>query len=121
MNRGNTATKNNNALGLSTLVPKPIHHNRIGRLTGRSGAGSTPSGVTPPGRRRHTNAAPNTTRYPAESHLTTANADDYAVTVINLLGTMRPDDPKRTDGLLRIRHWIDKALAGETAGTAATA
>ena len=50
--------------------------------------------------------------------LTTANADDYAVTVINLLGTMRPDDPKRTDGLLRIRHWIDRALAGETAVSA---
>lgn len=45
--------------------------------------------------------------------LVTSNAEDYAVTVINLLGTMRPDDPKRTDGLLRIRHWIDKALAGE--------
>ena len=44
--------------------------------------------------------------------LVTANADDYAVTVINLLGTMRPDDPKRSDSLLRIRHWIDKALAG---------
>ena len=47
--------------------------------------------------------------------LTTANADDYAATVINLLNTMRPDDPKRTDGLLRIRHWIDQALAGKTA------
>jgi uncharacterized ParB-like nuclease family protein len=47
--------------------------------------------------------------------LLTANADDYAVTVINLLGTMKSDDPKRTDGLLRIRHWIDKALAGEAA------
>jgi hypothetical protein len=45
--------------------------------------------------------------------LTTSNAEDYAITVINLLGTMRPDDPKRTDGLLRIRHWIDQALAGE--------
>lgn len=51
--------------------------------------------------------------------LTTANAEDYAVTVINLLGTMRPDDPKRTDGLLRIRHWIDKALGGETAAASA--
>ena len=50
--------------------------------------------------------------------LLTANADDYAVTVINLLATMKPDDPKRTDGLLRIRHWIDKALAGETLATA---
>ncbi len=47
--------------------------------------------------------------------LTTANADDYAATVINLLGTMKPDDPKRRDGLLRIRHWIDKALGGEVA------
>jgi hypothetical protein len=53
--------------------------------------------------------------------LTTSNADDYAVTVINLLGLMRPDDPKRTDGLLRIRHWIDKALAGETAAADAKA
>jgi hypothetical protein len=44
--------------------------------------------------------------------LVTANADDYAVTVIHLLGTMRPDDPKRSDSLLRIRQWIDKALAG---------
>lgn len=51
--------------------------------------------------------------------LTTASADDYAVTVINLLGTMRPDDPKRTEGLLRIRHWIDQALAGEAAPAAA--
>jgi hypothetical protein len=50
--------------------------------------------------------------------LTTANADDYAATVINLLSTMRPDDPKRTDGLLRIRHWIDRALAGEAVATA---
>ncbi len=48
------------------------------------------------------------------STLTTSNAEDYAVTVIKLLGTMRPDDPKRRDGLLRIRHWIDKAIAGET-------
>lgn len=44
--------------------------------------------------------------------LTTSNAEDYAITVINLLGTMRPDDPKRVDGLLRIRHWIDQALGG---------
>ena len=47
--------------------------------------------------------------------LATANADDYATTVINLLATMKRDDPKRNDGLLRIRHWIDNALAGETA------
>jgi hypothetical protein len=42
-----------------------------------------------------------------------ANAHDYAETVINLLGTMKPDDPLRTDGLLRIKHWVEKALAGE--------
>ena len=44
--------------------------------------------------------------------LLTANGDDYAETVINLLGTMKPDAPKRTDGLLRIRHWIDQTLGG---------
>jgi hypothetical protein len=45
--------------------------------------------------------------------LATANAEDYAVTVINLLGTMRPDDPKRSDALLRIKRWVEKALAGD--------
>ena len=45
--------------------------------------------------------------------LTTANAHDYAVTVINLLGTMKPADPKRREGLLRIKRWVEKALAGE--------
>lgn len=43
----------------------------------------------------------------------TATGDDYADTVINLLNTMRPDAPKRTEALLRLRHWIDQALAGE--------
>lgn len=47
--------------------------------------------------------------------LSTATAEDYAITVIALLGTMKPGDPKRTDGLLRIRHWIDQALAGNVA------
>ncbi|MFH1496410.1 MAG: chromosome partitioning protein ParB [Verrucomicrobiota bacterium] len=52
--------------------------------------------------------------------LMSADAHDYAITVINLLGTMKPSDPKRRDGLLRIRGWIDKALAGvvEDAGAA---
>lgn len=49
--------------------------------------------------------------------LSTANADDYAITVINLLGTMRADDPKRADGLRRIRAWIDRTLGEEHAGT----
>lgn len=44
-----------------------------------------------------------------------ANALDYADTVVNLLGTMKPDDPKRTEGLLRIKRWIDAALAGPQA------
>lgn len=43
--------------------------------------------------------------------LHSANAHDYAETVINLLGTMKRDDSKRRDGLLRIRRWIDAALA----------
>lgn len=51
--------------------------------------------------------------------LTTANADDYAITVIHLLGTMRPDDPRRRDGLLRIRRWIDQALGAESDGAMA--
>lgn len=45
--------------------------------------------------------------------LFSANADDYAVTVINLLGTMKREDPKRKAGLLRIKQWVEKALAGE--------
>ena len=44
--------------------------------------------------------------------LTTANGHDYAATVINLLGTMKPSDPQRRDGLLRIKRWVEKALAG---------
>lgn len=47
--------------------------------------------------------------------LSTATAEDYAITVINLLGTMRPGDPKRREGLQRIREWIDRALAEEPA------
>lgn len=42
-----------------------------------------------------------------------ANADDYAATVITLLGTMKREDPKRNEGLLRIKRWVEKALAGE--------
>ena len=51
--------------------------------------------------------------------LSTSNAEDYAVTVINLLGTMRPDDPKRADGLRRIRAWIDRELSGVSGATPA--
>jgi len=45
--------------------------------------------------------------------LLTATAHDYAETVIALLSTMKTEDPKRTDGLLRIKRWVDRALAGE--------
>jgi len=48
-----------------------------------------------------------------------ATALDYADTVVNLLGTMKPDDPKRTEGLLRIKRWVDAALAGPGPATAA--
>jgi hypothetical protein len=51
--------------------------------------------------------------------LTTSNADDYAVTVINLLGTMRLDDPKRRNALLRIKQWVEKALSGESVAAGA--
>ncbi len=47
-----------------------------------------------------------------------ATALDYADTVINLLGTMRPDDTKRTQGLLRIKNWVDSALAGASSAKA---
>ncbi|HYD82982.1 MAG TPA: hypothetical protein VEA63_02995, partial [Opitutus sp.] len=53
--------------------------------------------------------------------LLTANADDYAETVINLLGTMKPDDPRRSAGLLRIKQWIEKTLAGEPVAAAVAA
>ena len=45
--------------------------------------------------------------------LLTANALDYSETVINLLGTMKRDDPRRHEGLTRIKRWVEKALAGE--------
>lgn len=51
--------------------------------------------------------------------LMSATAHDYAATVINLLGTMKPDDPQRREGLLRIKRWVEKALAGEVETTGA--
>ena len=44
----------------------------------------------------------------------TATAHDYAESIIRLLATMKKDDPKRTEGLLRIKHAVDKMLAGES-------
>jgi uncharacterized ParB-like nuclease family protein len=47
--------------------------------------------------------------------LVTANAIDYADTVIALLTTMKPGDPRRREGLEKLRTWIDEALSTETA------
>ena len=52
--------------------------------------------------------------------LATSNADDYAATIITLLGTMRPDDPRRKQGLQRIKQWVEKALGGDAEGAVAT-
>lgn len=66
--------------------------------------------------------------------LHSATAHDYAETVINLLGRMKSEDPKRPEALARIQRWVDAALrgdagpsseaaavAGESAGAASTA
>ena len=45
--------------------------------------------------------------------LMTVTAHDYASSVINLLNTMPPAAPKRNEGLLRIKRWIERVLAGE--------
>ncbi len=50
--------------------------------------------------------------------LATANALDYADTVIALLNTMKPGDPRRRDGLQKIKIWIDQALVAEPASIA---
>lgn len=44
-----------------------------------------------------------------------AIANDYVMVTIKLLGTIRRDDPKRREGLLKIRDWIDGELRGEHA------
>ncbi len=46
--------------------------------------------------------------------LSSANADDYAATVINLLGQVNRNDPKRVDAFQRIRRWLDDAIAGSS-------
>ncbi len=45
--------------------------------------------------------------------MSSATASDYAASVITLLGHMRKDDPKRRDGLNRIKSWIERELRGE--------
>ena len=50
--------------------------------------------------------------------LLTANAHDYAESVITLLSRMRKDDPKRLDGLQRIKRAVEKMIAGEPVGAA---
>ncbi|MBW7895198.1 MAG: chromosome partitioning protein ParB [Opitutaceae bacterium] len=44
--------------------------------------------------------------------LMTATGHDYAASVVALLGTMKPDLKDRTDGLLRIKRWVEKELEG---------
>lgn len=51
--------------------------------------------------------------------MSSATANDYAVSVITLLGHMRKDDPKRRDGLNRIKSWIERELRGENAAPSA--
>jgi hypothetical protein len=46
-------------------------------------------------------------------NMLSATPHDYASVVVNLLNTMRPDDPKRNEGLLRIKRWIERVLSGE--------
>jgi hypothetical protein len=45
--------------------------------------------------------------------MSSATANDYATSVITLLGQMRKDDPKRREGLNRIKTWIERELRGE--------
>ena len=47
--------------------------------------------------------------------LMSATAHDYAATVVTLLDTMKPEIKDRTEGLLRIKRWVDKALADAVA------
>ncbi len=47
--------------------------------------------------------------------LMSVTAHDYASSVINLLNTMPAAAPKRDEGLLRIKRWIERVLAGEIA------
>lgn len=46
--------------------------------------------------------------------LMSATAHDYAASVITLLDTMKPEIKDRTEGLLRIKRWVEKTLAGES-------
>ena len=48
--------------------------------------------------------------------LMSATAHDYAATVITLLDTMNPEIKDRSDGLLRLKRWVDAALGGQTGG-----
>jgi len=45
--------------------------------------------------------------------MSSATPLDYAVTTIKLLGTIRRDDPRRREGLGKVRDWIDRELRGE--------
>jgi uncharacterized membrane protein YgcG len=53
--------------------------------------------------------------------LMSATAEDYALTAIALLETMPAHAPKRTEGLMRLRRWIDQALGGAQPGSTTAA
>jgi hypothetical protein len=53
--------------------------------------------------------------------MSSATANDYAASVITLLGQMRKDDPKRREGLNRIKSWIERELRGENVAPVAPA
>jgi uncharacterized ParB-like nuclease family protein len=53
--------------------------------------------------------------------MSSATPLDYAVTTIKLLGTIRCDDPRRREGLVQVRDWIERELRGENAASVGSA
>jgi hypothetical protein len=53
--------------------------------------------------------------------MSSATPLDYAVTTIKLLGTIRRDDPRRREGLVQVRDWIERELRGENAASVGSA
>ncbi|WP_438482447.1 ParB N-terminal domain-containing protein [Oleiharenicola lentus] len=45
--------------------------------------------------------------------MASSTPNDYAAATIKLLESMRRDDPKRREGLIRIKDWIERELRGE--------
>lgn len=53
--------------------------------------------------------------------MSSATPLDYAVSTIKLLGTIRRDDPRRREGLVKVRDWIERELRGENPAVPETA